>query len=71
MEPLAPTRISRLLAALGERLTLAGEPVELVVIGGFGLNLLGFVDRATRDVDVVALMANAELRPASASRTGG
>lgn len=64
MEQLDPVKISRLLAALGERLTLAGEPVELVVIGGFGLNLLGLVDRATRDVDVVALVANAELLPA-------
>lgn len=60
----------RLLAALGERLALAGERVELVVIGGSALIALGLVDRTTRDVDVVALLADGRLtspRPLPAS----
>ena len=43
MEALDPQRISRLLVALGERLALAGERFELVVIGGSALTLLGLV----------------------------
>ena len=64
MEALDPQNISRLLVALGERLALAGERFELVVIGGSALTLLGLVERATRDVDVVALLVGGSLRPA-------
>jgi hypothetical protein len=46
--------VSRLLAALGDQLTVAGEHYELVVIGGSSLLSLGMIERATRDVDVVA-----------------
>lgn len=46
----------RLLVALAEQLDLAGAgPVHLVVCGGTALNVLGFVNRPTLDVDVVAL----------------
>jgi len=64
MSALDPERISRLLAALGERLALANERVDLVVVGGSALTILGLVERPTRDVDVVALLERGTLRPA-------
>lgn len=64
MELLEPDRITVLLSALGERLALARTPVELVVIGGSALTILGLVERPTRDVDVVALLDAGELRSA-------
>jgi len=48
----------RLLNALGEQLMAAGERYELVVIGGSGLLALGIIERATRDIDIVALRAS-------------
>ena len=50
------TQTNRLFSALGEQLAARGERVELVVIGGSGLLSLGLISRATRDVDVVALL---------------
>jgi hypothetical protein len=44
-----------ILEALGEQLAARGERFELVVIGGSALLALGLVERATRDVDIVAL----------------
>jgi len=64
MEPLEPDRILELLSALGERLALTRTSVELVVIGGSALTILGLVERPTRDVDVVALLNGGELRSA-------
>jgi len=52
----------QLLGALGEQLGAMKEPFELVVIGGSGLLVLGAVERATRDVDVVALRENSKLK---------
>jgi hypothetical protein len=49
------------LLALGEQLTLAGEAVHLVVIGGSGLIAIEVITRATRDVDVLALEVDGEL----------
>ncbi|HVH66996.1 MAG TPA: nucleotidyl transferase AbiEii/AbiGii toxin family protein [Gemmatimonadales bacterium] len=46
--------IERALTALGERLAHAAAPCSLVVVGGAAINLLGIVDRPTRDVDVLA-----------------
>lgn len=43
------------LQRVGEILEAEGEDIAVVVIGGAALNLLGVVDRATRDVDVLAL----------------
>jgi Nucleotidyltransferase of unknown function (DUF6036) len=43
---------SRLLSALGEQLTAAGQRYELVIIGGSGLLALGLIERSTRDVDL-------------------
>lgn len=53
--------IERLLSALGEQLASAGERYELVVIGGSGLLALGVIERATRDIDIVALRADGDL----------
>jgi hypothetical protein len=44
-----------LLSALGEQLAVARERFELVVVGGSGLLAIGAIERATRDVDLVAL----------------
>lgn len=57
-------RANELLGALADQLTTAGQHYELVVIGGTGLLALGVIDRATEDVDVVALRASAGLTTA-------
>src|SRR6266540_1896817 len=51
----------QLFSALGEQLAARGERIELVVIGGSGLLALGLTSRATRDVDVVALLSGRTL----------
>lgn len=54
--------IEVLLEALGEHLAALGsKPVELVVCGGTAMNALGFVARATKDVDVVALLESSSV----------
>lgn len=55
------TQTDQLFSALGEQLAARGERVELVVIGGSGLLALGLTSRATRDVDVVALLSGRAL----------
>jgi len=47
------------LRALDEQLGLRGRSVELVVCGGTALNVLGIVDRATRDIDVMGMIVGA------------
>lgn len=47
--------IERALLAVGQLLEAEEAPARLVIIGGAALNLLGIVERATRDVDVVAM----------------
>lgn len=47
--------IKRALSAVGDLLAADGEEVRVVVVGGAALNLLGTIERATRDVDVIAL----------------
>lgn len=54
-----------LLHALEEQLRALGERHELVVIGGSALLALGLVERATRDVDVVAVRVGGSLADAS------
>jgi hypothetical protein len=50
------TGVSDALRALAEQLDYGGEPeIELVICGGSALQVLGLVDRTTRDVDVLAL----------------
>jgi len=43
------------LRAAGELLQRRGDTAAVVVVGGTAMNLLGVVDRATRDVDVIAI----------------
>jgi len=51
------TEIEKILSALGEQLdTIHAVIPELVVCGGSALNILGFVSRTTKDVDVVAFI---------------
>ena len=47
--------IMAILSALGEQLeSMAKKPHELLVCGGSALNALGLVQRATKDVDILA-----------------
>ncbi len=45
-----------LLRALGEQLAAHGERYTLAVVGGSALLALGLISRATKDVDVVAIV---------------
>ncbi len=49
-------RLNEALLALGETLAFRGQSAAFAVIGGSGLLLLGAVERATHDVDIVALV---------------
>jgi hypothetical protein len=51
-----------LLGALGEQLAALDGHIEMVVIGGSALTALGLVQRATRDVDLLAIAVKGELR---------
>jgi hypothetical protein len=49
--------IETILSALGEQLeSLSEKPVELIVCGGSALIFLGLVHRATKDIDILALV---------------
>jgi hypothetical protein len=53
--------IEKALAALSEQLEALGAGiVEMVVCGGAALNVLGYVRRTTKDVDVIALVEKDE-----------
>jgi hypothetical protein len=54
--------IDLLLGALADQLQAIGSRFEIVVIGGSALTALGLVRRATRDVDLLAIAENGELR---------
>lgn len=49
------------LFALGQRLAHSRQHYEVVAIGGANLVLLGYIDRATKDLDLVALMESGRL----------
>jgi len=51
----------QLLNALGEQLAAHGESYTLAVVGGSALLALGLISRATRDVDVLAIVDGSEL----------
>ncbi len=53
-----------ILGALAEQLQSLADQQEIVVIGGSALTALGLVNRATKDVDLLAIADNGELRPA-------
>jgi hypothetical protein len=50
-----------LLDALGDQLAAHGEHFTLAVVGGSALLALGLVSRATRDVDILAIVEDREL----------
>src|ERR1700759_2240179 len=54
--------IGLLFSALADQLQALGSSMEIVVIGGSALTALGLVRRATRDVDLLAIAVNGELR---------
>lgn len=54
--------IDVLLGALAEQLSALSSRQEIVVIGGTAITALGFVRRATRDVDLLAIARDGELR---------
>ena len=54
------TVIDRALQALGAVLEARGHAFEIVSVGGSSLLLLGLTTRATRDLDVVALVQNGQ-----------
>jgi hypothetical protein len=56
MEPRLPAEIERALGAVGELLASEAAEVGIVIVGGTALNLLGIVERTTRDVDVLAII---------------
>lgn len=58
-------RLDEILSALGEQLRTRGARAEIVVIGGSALLAQGLVTRATKDVDVVAVVADGQLLPAN------
>jgi hypothetical protein len=58
---LTPGRMDQALHALEEQLRATRESFELVVIGGSALQALRLIDRATRDVDVLALADGKDL----------
>jgi Ethanolamine utilization protein EutJ (predicted chaperonin) len=49
------------LKLLGGVISERGEAYEVVVIGGAGLQMLGVIDRPTRDLDLLALLDGVEL----------
>jgi hypothetical protein len=61
MSDITPESAEPILEALGEQLAARGERYELVLIGGSALLALGLVERATKDVDIVALRSGETL----------
>jgi hypothetical protein len=59
--PIDAGTADQLLGAVGEQLALRGERYAIAVIGGSALIALGLVSRATRDVDVVAVLRDGKL----------
>jgi hypothetical protein len=60
----SPTRAAEILAALAEQIAARGQHYELVVVGGSALLALGFINRPTKDIDVVAVRSAGVLRKA-------
>jgi hypothetical protein len=50
------TTLEHALLMLGQRLARSKQYYEVVAIGGASLMLLGYIDRTTRDLDLVAVM---------------
>ena len=61
--------LDQALRATGEVLARRGQSAAIVVVGGTALNLLHVVERATRDVDVIATgILSRKARPRTFSR---
>lgn len=58
-----PDDIRLALQRVGELLAAAGERYAIVIVGGAALNLLGVVNRATTDVDILAFAHGGRLAP--------
>lgn len=54
MDKLVPDLLDELFGAVGEHLHEGGHTAAIVVVGGSALMARGWVERATRDVDVIA-----------------
>jgi len=54
MDDLDSSLLNELLDAVGAHLEEAGESASIVVVGGSTLAVRGWVDRTTKDVDVIA-----------------
>lgn len=50
------TALENALIMPGQRLANSKQHYEVVAIGGASLVLLGYIDRATKDLDLIALM---------------
>lgn len=59
---LAASQLDEVLHAVGDLLEAESQELGIVVVGGASLNLMGFVLRATDDIDVIA-MAQRGARP--------
>jgi hypothetical protein len=54
MDNLDAGALEELLAAVGDHVAAAGESVAIVVVGGGALSVMGWVERTTNDIDVIA-----------------
>jgi hypothetical protein len=64
MDNLDSADFRELLTAVGEHLAADGQSAAIVVVGGSALAMMGWVDRTTKDVDVIAQAGgSAEARP--------
>lgn len=57
-----PDALESVLAALGGALAERGFAFEIAIIGGSDMLLQGFIKRPTKDVDVVAVVIDGDLR---------
>ncbi len=58
------TTLENAIIMLGQRLGQSKQQYEVVAIGGASLVLLGYIDRATKDLDLVAVMEAGHLMSA-------
>jgi hypothetical protein len=56
--------LDEIFGALAEQLRSLGDQYEIAVIGGSALTALGLVKRTTKDVELLAIAENGELRSA-------
>lgn len=54
MDNLDSSAFEELLSAVGEHLAAVGDSAAIVVVGGSAMSMMGWVDRTTQDVDVIA-----------------